>query len=62
MLGPLCQEQFSGMDAYVLIDAIASVMAFEDKELCKPAKTALHLILNTAISILGSKEKVNCNF
>ena len=34
-------------------------MGHEEKELCKPGNLALVLILDTASTILGSKEKVS---
>ncbi|RZF45958.1 hypothetical protein LSTR_LSTR008335 [Laodelphax striatellus] len=46
-----------GMDALVLIDALAKIMGHEEKELCKPGRLALQLILQTATDILGSKER-----
>ncbi|KAJ1522938.1 hypothetical protein ONE63_002077 [Megalurothrips usitatus] len=46
-----------GMDAMVLLDALAVIMGHEEKELCKPGRLALVLILQTAINILGSKER-----
>lgn len=48
-----------GMDAMVLLDALAVIMGHEEKELCKPGRLALVLILQTAINILGSKERVS---
>ncbi|KPJ11920.1 Transformation/transcription domain-associated protein [Papilio machaon] len=46
-----------GLDALVLIDAIAVVMGHEEKELCKPGHLALVLIIETAATVLGSKER-----
>lgn len=46
------------MDTQILIDALAVIMGHEEKELCKPGGLALKLILETATTILGSKEKV----
>lgn len=46
-----------GLDALVLIDAIAIVMGHEEKELCKPGHLALVLIIETAATITGSKER-----
>lgn len=48
-----------GMDALVLIDALAVIMGHEEKELCKPGRVALALILQTATNILGSKDRVS---
>ena len=47
------------MDTQILIDALAVIMGHEEKELCKPGNLALVLILDTASTILGSKEKVS---
>jgi hypothetical protein len=46
------------MDPLVIVDALATVMGHEEKELCKPAKHALNIILSTATLILGSKDLV----
>lgn len=49
--------KLSGMDALVLIDSLVTIMGHEEKELCKPGHLALVLILETATTILGSKER-----
>ncbi len=46
------------MDPLILIDAIATVMGYEEKELCKPGRLALAVIFGTATTILGSKKRV----
>ncbi|XP_052224459.1 transformation/transcription domain-associated protein-like isoform X9 [Dreissena polymorpha] len=51
------QNKLQGMDTQILIDALAVIMGHEEKELCKPGNLALVLILETATSILGSKER-----
>ncbi|XP_053373271.1 transformation/transcription domain-associated protein-like isoform X1 [Mercenaria mercenaria] len=51
------QNKLQGMDTQILIDALAVIMGHEEKELCKPGNLALVLILDTATTILGSKEK-----
>lgn len=61
--GPLVNSEKNercsfGMDPLVLIDSMATVMSYQEKELLKPAKAALTLILNTATKIMGSKERV----
>lgn len=61
--GPFCvnmrKELLEGtMDPLVLIDAIAVIMGCEEKDLCKPGQLALTVIVNTANSILGSRERV----
>ncbi|KAL7293008.1 hypothetical protein TKK_0013455 [Trichogramma kaykai] len=60
--GPLCctnkpNNRPQGQDPLVIIDAIASIMGHEEKELCKPGNLALVLIIETATTILGSKER-----
>lgn len=52
------QNKLQGMDTQILIDALAVIMGHEEKELCKPGNLSLVLILDTATTILGSKEKV----
>lgn len=52
------QNKLQGMDTQILIDALAVIMGHEEKELCKPGNLALVLILETATTILGSKERV----
>ncbi|XP_069681279.1 transformation/transcription domain-associated protein isoform X3 [Periplaneta americana] len=51
------QSNLKGMDPLVLIDSLAVIMGHEEKELCKAGHLALVLILETAINILGSKQK-----
>ncbi|CAH1788418.1 unnamed protein product [Owenia fusiformis] len=51
------QTKLQGMDPQVLIDALSVIMGHEEKELCKPGHLALVLILDTATTILGSKER-----
>ena len=62
-LGPLSvslekQTKQPSMDPFVLIDALAAIMGHEEKELCKPGHLALVIILETAISIRTTKQKV----
>ena len=62
-IGPLSltvdkMSKLQCVDAHVLIDALAYVIGSEEKEFCTPCIVALALILKTAVSILGSKEKV----
>lgn len=52
----VCLE--GSMDAFVLIDALEVVMGHEEKELCKPGQATLALMLQTATTILGSKDRV----
>lgn len=59
---PMCHKNISsnnGLDPHVLVDAIATCMAHEEKELCKPGQVALNVILDTAAAILGSKYRVS---
>lgn len=51
------QNKLSGMDPLVIIDAVAAVMGHEEKELCKPGHIALVFIIETASSVLKSKER-----
>ncbi|XP_025424212.1 transformation/transcription domain-associated protein [Sipha flava] len=60
--GPLVNSEKNekcsfGMDPLVLIDSMATVMSYQEKELLKPARLALTIILNTATIIMGSKER-----
>lgn len=45
------------LDPQVLVDALAAIMGHEEKELCKPGYVAMGLMLETAATILGGKEK-----
>ena len=55
-VGPRLQR-LSGMDGLVLVDALAAIMGHEEKELCKPGHLAMVLILDTATTITGSRER-----
>ncbi len=50
-------QRLNGMDGLVLIDAMANIMGHEEKELCKPGHLAMVLVLDTATTITGSKER-----
>ena len=50
-------QRIQGMDPLVLVDALATIMGHEEKELCKPGHLALVLMLDTATIVLGSKER-----
>uniref|UniRef100_A0A1Y1MXI9 FAT domain-containing protein n=3 Tax=Photinus pyralis TaxID=7054 RepID=A0A1Y1MXI9_PHOPY len=52
---PKPNEQIA-LDPLVLIDALTVIMGHEEKELCKPGDLALALMLETATTLLGSKE------
>lgn len=43
----------------VLVDALAIIMGHEERELCKPGHLGLVLIVDTASTLLGSRELVN---
>lgn len=47
-----------GADVHVLIDAIASVMMLEEKELCKTGELAIAIMRETASLIMGDVYKV----
>ena len=49
--------RLKGMDGLVLVDALASIMGHEEKELCKPGHLAMVLVLDTATIIMGSKDR-----
>lgn len=53
------QAKLQGMDPQVLVDGLAVIMGHEEKELCKAGHLALVLILETATTILGTKERVS---
>ena len=66
VLGPLPvanrQKIQDGLDPAVLIDAIATCMAHEEKELCKTGQLAMSFIVETASTVLGSKQRVSAGF
>ena len=43
----------------MLIDALASVMAMEDKEFCKVGELAMAVMIETATVIMGDHYKVS---
>ena len=51
------QARLAGMDGLVLVDALASIMGHEEKELCKPGHLAMVLVLDTATMITGSRDR-----
>jgi hypothetical protein len=56
-------NKLQGMDTQILVDSLAVIMGHEEKELCKPGTVALALMLETASTILGSKDRVlHCHF
>ncbi|XP_044571244.1 transcription-associated protein 1 isoform X4 [Drosophila ananassae] len=58
--GPFPQKIYSasiGIDPMVLVDALASCMGHEEKELCKPGIACMGIILDTATNIMGNKER-----
>ena len=52
------QKIQDGLDPAVLIDSIATCMAHEEKELCKTGQLAMSFIVETAATVLGSKQRV----
>jgi transformation/transcription domain-associated protein len=50
-------DQSANEFPYVFVDALASIMGHEEKELCKPGRLAMILILKTATQIMGTKER-----
>ncbi|KAK9874414.1 hypothetical protein WA026_002761 [Henosepilachna vigintioctopunctata] len=52
---PKPNEQIA-LDPLVLVDALAVIMGHEEKELCKPGHVGMVLIVDTASTLLGSKE------
>ena len=62
--GPFCNGTSKsikpqGMDPLVLIDALISIMGHEEKELCKLGQLSMAIIVNTAVNIVGSKDRVS---
>ncbi|KAH8404548.1 hypothetical protein KR009_006495 [Drosophila setifemur] len=58
--GPFSQKGFqssNGIDPMVIIDALASCMGHEEKELCKPGIACMGIIIDTATNIMGNKER-----
>ena len=47
------------MDVYVLFDAITTCIASEEKELCKIGQLALGMVIDTAATIIGEREKAS---
>ncbi|XP_075538774.1 transcription-associated protein Nipped-A isoform X6 [Dermacentor variabilis] len=57
--GPLRQTRppTQGMDPSVLVDALAAIMAHEEKELCKVGQLAMLLITENSATVLTSRER-----
>ncbi|GFN80649.1 transformation/transcription domain-associated protein [Plakobranchus ocellatus] len=51
------QKKLQGMDTHILVDALKTIMGHEEKELCKPGNFSLCIIIDTATTILGTKER-----
>ena len=47
------------MDIHVMVDAIAAVLAMEDKEFCKVGELAVAVMIETATIIMGDAYKVS---
>lgn len=58
----VCHRTAGGMDIHVLIDALASIMAMEDKEFCKVGELAMAVMIETATIIVGDHHKVSKRF
>ena len=46
------------IDVHVMLDAIVKCVSSDEKELCKIGAMTLALIIDTATTIVGDKEKV----
>ena len=46
------------IDVHVMLDAIVKCVSSDEKELCKIGSMTLALIIDTATTIVGDKEKV----
>ncbi|XP_077554082.1 transformation/transcription domain-associated protein-like isoform X4 [Haemaphysalis longicornis] len=55
--GPLRRPPTQGLDPGVLVDAIAAIMAHEEKELCKVGQLALLLIVENTATVVRSRER-----
>lgn len=57
--GPLrlTRPPTQGMDPSVLVDALAAIMAHEEKELCKVGQLAMLLITENSATVLTSRER-----
>ena len=47
------------LDVYVLFDAIAACISLEEKDLCKIGQLALGMVIDTAATIVGDREKAS---
>ena len=47
------------MDVYVLFDAITACISSDEKELCKIGQLALGMVIDTAATIVGDREKAS---
>jgi transformation/transcription domain-associated protein len=47
------------LDVYVLLDAFAACISSEEKDLCKIGQLALGMVIDTAATIVGDREKAS---
>ena len=47
------------MDVYVLFDAITTCIASDEKDLCKIGQLGLGMVIDTAATIVGDREKAS---
>jgi len=47
------------MDVYVLLDAITKCMSSEEKELCRMGEVTLSMVIETACTIVGERERAS---
>ena len=53
-----CCRSHDVIDVHVMLDAIVKCVSSDEKELCKIGSMTLALIIDTATTIVGDKEKV----
>ena len=57
-VGPYAGQYSTGMDPYVIFDGIGMCLASEEKDMNRPALFGVSVIMNCAINIVGSNERV----
>lgn len=55
--GPFAETAYFGMDPLVIVDALVAIMGHEEKELSNGGMFAICRILETANTLMGSKER-----
>ena len=58
-ISPLSHRAQDVLDVYVLFDAIATCISSEEKDLCKIGQVALGMVIDTAATIVGDREKAS---